>query len=811
MIQSKAFLLYLMLIVSLSANAQTTDLYSTPGTVDWVVPACVFTVTVRAWGGGGAGGGSSTTDRNGGGGGGGAFCTYTETVTPGETLRITVGAGGIGVNSGTGNAGGFSQVEHLTGPIVFCRAAGGAGGTKGANATSAGFGGAGGQIANNIPVNTGFRGGTGGNSNPVTSTTDQSGGGGGGAGTGANGGNGAIITAGIGGAVSGGNGGAGVGTTSNAGAAGFAGNAIGGGGGGSTTYNSGTRPGGNGAKGEVRLTYTVGPCCPPPAIPLGITGNTNPCIGATEVYSTASAGATEFIWELPAGWTIISGTNTNTITVTIGVGGGAVAVSPGNSCDTLTPTILGIALCSSPAADLVYSTPGTYLWVVPACVNSVYVQAWGAGGGGGGIASQGVNCGICSYVEACSAGGGGGGGGYTSRSYSVTPGQTYTIVVGAGGIGGLATNSVTATARDGGNGDNSTFSGPATLTLGTLTAIGGNFGRGARTLHNGSTPDHQGNNGLGGVGSSGLNGTVFYTGGSGVVGMHSASCWDLSGGGGGGAGSSSNGGNAVTLVCYGSVAGGTGGASVGGAGGNGSADLGINTQSFNGNPGSNVGGGGGGALVHLRDFLNSWITRTGGVGARGEVRLTFGTCNVLPVTLTSFEGDCNEREKEFEWLTASEQHNDYFTLEQSVNGLDFEALRIVDGKGNSQETNTYVVNIPNDNTHEYYRLTQTDFDGTTRVWSTIHVDCNDLEMDFIVYPNPAQDELHVSFDQKISGEHTLVLIDILGRAVKNVSLTADVENEFKIDLMGLAAGSFTIEVWSNEGSKRVGSTRFTKD
>lgn len=791
--------------------SQTTDIYSSPGTIDWVVPPCVFTVTVQAWGAGGAGGGSSATDRNGGGGGGGAYCTYTETVTPGETLRITVGAGGTGVASGTGGAGGFSQVQHLTGSIVFCKAAGGAGGTKGANSSSAGAGGAGGQIASNIPVNTGYKGGNGGNSDPNTASTDRSGGGGGGAGTSANGGNGAIVTAGTGGATGGGNGGAGVSTTSNGGSTGAAGNTIGGGGGGSTTYSSGTRPGGNGARGEIRITYTVGGCCPPPAIPSGITGNANPCTGDTEVYSTASAGATDFLWEVPAGWIITGGANTNSITVTVGVGGGAVAVSPANNCDTLTPTVLGITLCSAAPSDLIYSTPGTYSWVVPPCVTSVYVQAWGAGGGGGGIASQAVSCFICSYVEACSAAGGGGGGGYTSRSYAVTPGETYTIVVGAGGAGGPASNSVTATARDGSVGGNSTFSGPATIPLGTLTGIGGNPGNGARTLHNGSSPDHQGNNGTPGTGASGTNGTVTKTGGNGATGMHSASCWDLSGGGGGGAGSSANGGNAATLVCYGSVAGGSGGSSNGGAGGNGAADTGINTQAFNGNAGNNVGGGGGGALIHLRDNLNTWYTRVGGAGARGEVRLTFGTCSVLPITLISFEGTCLDDEKEFTWETASEHNNDYFTLERSENGLDFEKVQVVSGAGNSEETNAYKVSITDSETTAYYRLTQTDYDGTSRTWDAISLNCTSDEMDFSLFPNPANDELFLEFNESLEGPHTILIYDLLGRLVRNESVNTGQSHEIKVNLNGIARGHFVIELWSDSAQKRLAVERFVKE
>ena len=302
--------------------------------------------------------------------------------------------------------------------------------------------------------------------------------------------------------------------------------------------------------------------------------------------------------------------------------------------------------------------------------------------------------------------------------------------------------------------------------------------------------------------------TVQTWGGGGAGGGSSAT--DRNGGGGGGAGSSTNGGNAATLVCYGSVAGGSGGSAVGGAGGNGASDLGINTQSFNGNPGVNVGGAGGGALVHLRDWLNSWITRTGGVGARGEVRLTYGGCSLLPVTMSSFVGECDGDSKEFKWETSSEQDNDYFTLEHSTNGLDFEPVSTIDGAGTSNEPNSYSVGVTDGDRFKYYRLTQTDINGVTRTWNTIATDCDNASMVFSVYPNPAQNELFISLDQKIEGSLVVLVYDDLGKTVQNMTVRPNQSNELKINLEKLATGNFVVEVWSNDQSKRMGIGRFTK-
>jgi len=78
-----------------------------------------------------------------------------------------------------------------------------------------------------------------------------------------------------------------------------------------------------------------------------------------------------------------------------------------------------------------YTTAGTYTWVAPAGVTSISYVMIGAGGAGGptGFGGSGPCC-LIIYV----GGGGGGGGGLAYRnSYSVTPGNSYTVVLSSTG------------------------------------------------------------------------------------------------------------------------------------------------------------------------------------------------------------------------------------------------------------------------------------------------------------------------------------------------------------------------------------------
>jgi len=141
----------------------------------------------------------------------------------------------------------------------------------------------------------------------------------------------------------------------------------------------------------------------------------------------------------------------------------------------------------APKNSQTYASPGTYTWVAPAGVSSVSVVAVGAGGGG------------CAGVNA--VGGGGGGLGY-KNNYSVTPGNSYTIVVGAGSYqttGGCSYFVNTSTVKGGGGIKGST-GGTYTGCGGGNGGAGGNYYR-CRNGGGGGAGGYSGNGGAGGRGS----------------------------------------------------------------------------------------------------------------------------------------------------------------------------------------------------------------------------------------------------------------------------------------------------------------------
>ena len=127
-----------------SVGAAGNQEYPVPGSYTWTIPSGVTQARVVVIGGGGAGG------QYGGGGGGGASLKFYNNLTPGQTVSVTVGAGGQRSSNSTGNNGTSSS---FAGPGQTITATGGTGGHGNSQGSSsnyvAGGSGSGGAINGN--------------------------------------------------------------------------------------------------------------------------------------------------------------------------------------------------------------------------------------------------------------------------------------------------------------------------------------------------------------------------------------------------------------------------------------------------------------------------------------------------------------------------------------------------------------------------------------------------------------------------------------------------------------------------------------
>lgn len=109
-------------------------------------------------------------------------------------------------------------------------------------------------------------------------------------------------------------------------------------------------------------------------------------------------------------------------------------------------------------------------------------------------------------------------------------------------------------------------------------------------------------------------------------------------------------------------------------------------------------------------------------------------CNpMLPIELISFDGYNKNNNNILTWSTASENNNDYFTVERSEDGVNWDVIDTVGGAGNSQSNINY--SLVDNNYREvinYYRLKQVDFDGQYELFEKIVAIDNRTEIKKVV-------------------------------------------------------------------------------
>jgi len=180
-------------------------------------------------------------------------------------------------------------------------------------------------------------------------------------------------------------------------------------------------------------------------------------------------------------------------------------------------------------------------------------------------------------------------------------------------------------------------------------------------------------------------------------------------------------------------------------------------------------------------------------------------CNtLLPVELLSFNGRCEGNKKTFEWTTATETNNAFFTVEKSKNGIDFSELGNISGAGNSSTIINYKTEFSEEDLdYKYYRLKQTDFDGKFSYSEVIYVSCTpDYYGDVFVYPNPASDIANLKFNSPIEGGIVFSFSDVLGRPFYSKEIpVVSIGEEISVSTSDLPAGVYFIRISSKEIKK----------
>jgi len=167
----------------------------------------------------------------------------------------------------------------------------------------------------------------------------------------------------------------------------------------------------------------------------------------------------------------------------------------------------------------------------------------------------------------------------------------------------------------------------------------------------------------------------------------------------------------------------------------------------------------------------------------------------LPIELLSFTGEYTSKGNQLKWITATEINNDFFNLERSSDGRNFESIAILKGYGNStQELNYGYLDVWAPEGVNYYRLKQTDFDEKFSYSNIIALRSLKKDELFLVYPNPATGSFIVSVKDFNREGYDIRITNSIGQTV--FSLEGSREEQLRLT-PELAAGIYTISMVIN--------------
>ena len=186
----------------------------------------------------------------------------------------------------------------------------------------------------------------------------------------------------------------------------------------------------------------------------------------------------------------------------------------------------------------------------------------------------------------------------------------------------------------------------------------------------------------------------------------------------------------------------------------------------------------------------------------GHYGIGSSNVNALPIELLYFRAKPSGNKVELMWATSAEKDNDFFTIERSTDGRNFEVLLTKPGAGNSRVTITYKAydETPVGNLI-YYRLKQTDFDGKFSYSEIVRVRMEKKATDAklkieSIGPNPFTDNFRMQFMMEEAAKAELTITSINGQLFHREKIKGNSGlNNFEFyDQQGLKPGIYIVTI-----------------
>ncbi len=196
-------------------------------------------------------------------------------------------------------------------------------------------------------------------------------------------------------------------------------------------------------------------------------------------------------------------------------------------------------------------------------------------------------------------------------------------------------------------------------------------------------------------------------------------------------------------------------------------------------------------LVLFRVDLSDGMFFTLGSGEQGA----------LPIMLLSFNAASRGKNVLIQWETASEENNQFFSIERSVDGQTFESIALLDGAGNSEVNRAYqYIDHKPLRGNSFYRLVDIDHNGNHNYSEVRSVSFSTPVIPLIGYPNPISGDniLRIKGGDNERHDVRILVSSLLGELVLDQRKTSVKYSDLKIDAQKWPSGIYMLRVFVNE-------------
>lgn len=172
---------------------------------------------------------------------------------------------------------------------------------------------------------------------------------------------------------------------------------------------------------------------------------------------------------------------------------------------------------------------------------------------------------------------------------------------------------------------------------------------------------------------------------------------------------------------------------------------------------------------------------------------------LLPVTLTAFNAALNNDKVQLTWSASQEINNRHYTIEKSDNGVNYIPLAQVPGAGTSYTVTNYsFTDKAPYGGNNYYRLSQTDFNGTVKQHGVRKITYGNAQDFSLAVYNSGSKKITVVINSLKPGNAGITILDMKGSSI--VSSNLAVQNRTAVKQFELQRGVYIIKVISSSGT-----------